>query len=234
MSRSWRHGSKAQRGRGHDKQAGRRDRVRSELAMEAGRLMYEEGVSHYFDAKRVAARRVFGSQGERSLRSRPALLPSNGEIRAALLLLADLSEGEGRTARLHAMRALALEVMEALPEFRPRLIGSVASGHIRRGSDVDLHVFADDIEDLLYAVEEQGWEWDMAEVTIRRGSAFETFTHVYLELEYPVELSVYPVRDIRFRPRSSTDGRPIDRVSSARLRAMLAERLATEGAETAD
>jgi len=189
--------------------------------MEAGRLMYEEGVSHYFDAKRVAARRVFGSQGERSLRSRPALLPSNGEIRAALLLLADMTEGDARGERLNAMRALALEVMEALPEFRPRLIGSVASGHIRRGSDVDLHVFTDEIEDLLYVVEERGWDWDMAEVEIRRGNGFETYTHVYLDLEYPVELSVYPVHDIRFRPRSSTDGQPIDRVSAARLRAML-------------
>ncbi len=230
MSRSWRHGAKAQPGSGHDKRTGRRRKARSRLAVEAGRLMYEEGVRHYFDAKRVAARRVFGSQGARRLSGQPHYLPSNGEIRGALLMLAELSEGEARLANLHAMRALALEVMEALPGFHPRLIGSVASGHIRRGSDVDLHVFTDDVDALLFAVEARGWGYDQAEVHVRDGDRILTYTHIYLDLEFPVELSVYPRRDIRRRPRSSTTGQPIDRVSPARLRAIIRREHNTEGA----
>jgi len=41
-----------------------------------------------------------------------------------------------------AMRVIALEAMQALERFSPRLIGSVATGHVRRGSDIDLHVCA--------------------------------------------------------------------------------------------
>jgi hypothetical protein len=35
--------------------------------------------------------------------------------------------------------------MRVLCKFRPRLIGRVMTGHIRRGSHIDLHVFSDSV-----------------------------------------------------------------------------------------
>jgi predicted nucleotidyltransferase len=55
------------------------------------------------------------------------------------------------------MRIVALEAMEALARFTPRLIGSVATGHVRSGSDVDLHVFAWDAVDVEAHVRALGW-----------------------------------------------------------------------------
>ncbi|MFT4975841.1 MAG: hypothetical protein ACI8S6_001734 [Myxococcota bacterium] len=45
---------------------------------------------------------------------------------------------------------------------------------------------------------------------------------MYLDRGFPVELSVYPCRELRQVSRSSTDGQPIDRVSRLRLEARMA------------
>lgn len=199
----------------------RRDQLRQRIAEEAARLMYREGVKQYFDAKRIAARRLFGRTGARRLQFRPQDLPSNGEIRDALLRLAQRAEGPDRQRRLFAMRAVALDVMDALIDFTPRLIGSVASGHIRRGSDIDLHVFTDVEDALLLHLDRLAWPTSLQKVAIQRNGAIQEFTHVYVDRGFPVELSVYPRADLRVVTRSSTDGKPIDRVSPTRLRALL-------------
>jgi hypothetical protein len=200
----------------------RPSRHRQRLAIEAARLMFEEGVKQYLDAKRIAARRLLGASGARQVRFRPADLPSNGEIRAELLAMAALSEGPSRQRRLFAMRAVALQTMAALEPLHPRLIGSVASGHIRRGSDIDLHVFTDVEDTLTGALVALGWPHERSAVAIQKDGQIREFLHIHLDRGFPVELSVYPVRERRITTRSSTDGRPIDRVSPARLRDLIA------------
>lgn len=195
-------------------------RARHAVAVEAANLMYHEGVDQYFDAKRIAARRVLGSRAK-DTRFRPQDLPSNGEIREALLALVALSEGPERAARLFAMRVLALEVMRALADWHPRLIGSVWSGHARRGSDVDVHVFGD-LDGLTRALTALGWAFAPEEVLIRVPDGFRVYHHVHVtDRAFPVELSVYGLHERREVTRSSVDGKPIDRVSAARLEAKL-------------
>ena len=48
------------------------------------------------------------------------------------------------------------------------------------------------------------------------------YLHVHVADVFTVELTVYERRELRMRPRSSTDGKPIDRFSIARLEALLA------------
>lgn len=197
--------------------------LRARVAVEAARLMYEEGVKQYFTAKRMAARRLLGrTEGDRT-RYRPADLPSNGEIREALLRLSDLAEGSRRTRRLFAMRVVALEVMNSIEPFEPRLIGSVSTGHIRRGSDIDIQVFTDHEESLERHLREQGRDFEREPVTIQKLGEIREYVHYHLREAFPVELTVYPVRELRFRPRSSTDGKPIVRVRASALSALLAE-----------
>ena len=196
--------------------------LRGAIAAEAARLMYEEGVKQYFTAKRLASKRLLGRVEARRVCFRPRDLPSNGEIRDALLAIAELAEGAGRTRRLFAMRVVALRAMEGLDGFEPRLIGSVSTGHIRRGSDIDLHVFTDDEDALLAHVRALGWAHETKRVSIMKFGEVREYTHVHVRLEYEVELTVYARRELRFRPRSSTDGKPIVRVKPAALEALLA------------
>ncbi|MCC6556140.1 MAG: nucleotide-binding enzyme [Polyangiaceae bacterium] len=196
--------------------------LRARLAAEAARLMYEENVKQYFTAKRMAAKRLLGRAAGGRLRYRPADLPSNGEIRDALLALAELAEGARRTRRLFAMRVVALEAMRALAPFEPRLIGSVSTGHIRRGSDVDLQVFTADDGALELHLRALGWTYEREPVTIQKFGEIREYLHYHIADVFPIELTVYDPRELRFRPRSSTDGKPIVRVRASALEALLA------------
>lgn len=192
------------------------------IAAEAARLMYQEGVKEYFTAKRLAAKRVLGRVEGKRTRYRPAALPSNGEIRDALLALAEAAEGAGRTRKLFAMRVVALEVMKQLGPFQPRLIGSVSTGHVRRGSDIDISLFTDDEESVELHLAALGWRFETERVTIHKFGELRDYLHHHVDERFPVELTVYPARELRFRPRSSTDGLPIVRLSCASLESLIA------------
>jgi len=192
--------------------------VRAALAQLAAQIMYGEEVKQYFTAKRLAARRLLGRIEGKATRYRPHDLPSNGEIKQALLELVTEIEGDGRTQRLFAMRIVALEALEALSAFYPRLIGSVATGHVRSGSDVDLHVFAWHPADVESRVKELGWTYETQFVSILKHGKVMSFTHVHVEDIFPIELTVYPPNELAHRPRSSTDGKPIVRIRDTVLR----------------
>ena len=112
-------------------------KLRREIAFEAARLMYCRQESEYYRAKLKAAKRL--CQGS----VKPADLPSNREIRDEIQSFARLHEGARRADNLRDMRIEALRVMRLLRAYRPRLIGSTLTGHVRAGSDIDIHVFAD-------------------------------------------------------------------------------------------
>lgn len=194
----------------------RESRYRRLIAEEAARLMIEEQIPQYFDAKRRAAKNVL-----RDGWARRKDLPSNGEIREAILRRTALSEGDDRLDRLFAMRITALEHMELMADHRPRLIGSVATGHARRGSDIDLHVFPEDPDRLEADLRAMDRTFEREEVLIRTPQGFATYLHLHLRARFPVELSVYAPHELRVTSRSSTDGKPIDRVSHGRLVALL-------------
>ena len=202
--------------------------LRQTILREAARLMYEEGVGQYYTAKWRAAKRVLGQGGKkvRSIRTRD--LPSNGEISQALFQLAQLYEGNTIQDRLFAMRISALEIMEKFEQFCPRLIGSVSTGRIKKTSDIDLHLFTDHIEILESHINLLGWPYERDQITIKYNGKFREFTHFYLEHEFPLELSVYPLSEIRVRGRSSTDGKPIVRLSYEKLLRLIEQEHASE------
>src|SRR5690606_32881616 len=92
---------------------------------------------------------------------KPADLPSNAEIRDEIQALARLFEGEKRFDQLREMRVFALSIMRLLARYRPRLIGSVLTGHIRHGSDIDIHVFSDSVEGITNLLEGEGLRYDV-------------------------------------------------------------------------
>ena len=115
-------------------------KLRRSIAHEAARLLYLHEESEYFRAKQKASRRL--CQGW----VKPADLPSNAEIRDVVQSFARMHEGPDRLDTLREMRMTALRVMRLTSKFHPKLIGSVLTGHVRRGSDIDIHVFSDSIE----------------------------------------------------------------------------------------
>src|SRR3954462_2993153 len=130
-------------------------KLRQAIALEAARLMYERVESEYFTPKRKAAKRLC----RRGVK--PEDLPSNAEIRDQIQLFARIHEGEKRTENLRDMRVEALRLMRLLRPFRPRLIGSVMTGHVRKGSDIDIHVFTDSTGLITELLEQEGYQYDL-------------------------------------------------------------------------
>src|SRR4029450_13733564 len=130
-------------------------KLRQAIALEAARLMYERVESEYYTAKRKAAKRVCRQQ------VKPEDLPSNAEIRDQIQLFARLHEGDKRTQHLKEMRLEALHLMRLLRAFRPRLIGRLTPGPVRKGSDIDLHVFSDHPGLITDVLEAEGYQFDL-------------------------------------------------------------------------
>jgi hypothetical protein len=190
-------------------------KLRRQIAWEAARLMYCRQESEYYRAKLKAARRI--CQGW----VKPADLPSNAEIRDEIQGFARLYEGDQRTASLRDMRVEALRMMRVLRRFRPRLIGSVWTGHIRQGSDIDLHVFSDSIDAVTLTLDAEGFVYDVERKRVRKQGEERVFTHVHVRDRYPFELTVYAANLAHFVFKSSITGKAIERASIAELEQFL-------------
>lgn len=191
-------------------------KLRRQIAWEAARLMYHRQESEYYRAKMKAARRI--CQGW----VKPADLPSNAEIRDEIQSLARLFEGSTRTERLRDMRLEALRMMRLLRPFRPRLIGSVLTGHIRQGSDIDLHIFSDTLEAVSYVLDAEGTRYDVQRKRIRKAGEENIYTHIHITDRFPFELTIYPSDKAHHVFKSSITGKPIERASIAELEQLLA------------
>src|SRR6185503_5452280 len=191
-------------------------KLRRQIAWEAARLMYERRESEYYRAKQKAARHVCKSW------VKPADLPSNAEIRDEIQTIARMYEGEHRQDNLRDMRLEALRLMRVLKRFRPRLIGSVLTGHVRQGSDIDLHVFADSLEAVTAAMDAEGMIYDVEHKLVRKKDQDRLFTHIHVRDRFPFELTIYPSDKAHYVFRSSITGKAIERASIAELEQFLA------------
>src|SRR3954462_4705771 len=149
-------------------------KLRQTIALEAARLMYERVETEYFTAKRKAAKRLCRGN------VKPSDLPSNSEIRDQIQLYARLHEGDKRTVHLKEMRLAALGMMRLLRQFKPRLIGSVMTGHIRKGSDIDLHVFTNSPALVAEVLENEGYQFDVERKQIVKHNESRIFTHIHV------------------------------------------------------
>jgi hypothetical protein len=192
-------------------------KLRRAIAFEAARLMYERTESEYFTAKRKAAARVCRGS------VKPSDLPSNAEIRDLIQEFARTHEGESRTANLRDMRLAALGMMRLLTRFRPRLIGSVMTGHTRKGSDIDLHLFSDHLEPITAILEDEGLPYDVERKHIEKHGEARVFTHVHVHDAFNFELTIYAENMAHYVFKSSITGKAIERASTKELEELIAK-----------
>ncbi|MFI4859257.1 MAG: HD domain-containing protein [Phycisphaerales bacterium JB063] len=191
------------------RKASRRDpRVRATIALRAAQLMYHREETEYFTAKRKAARHL-GIDWKHS----PQDLPSNAEIRERIHTLASMVEGEQRGDDLRQMRLLALRHLRLLEPFRPRLIGSTLTGHTRKGSDIDLHVFTDRLSAITDLLDDHALPYRVEHKPVRKHNHTTVYTHIHIDDRFPVELTVYTEAQHRTVFRSSITGKPIERAN---------------------
>ncbi len=189
--------------------------LRERLAQEAARLMIESGIRDYGLAKRKAARRL----GVREAWA----LPGNAEVDTKITEWQRIFEPETHELRLRALRSLALEAMDTLAPFQPRLAGSVLTGAINVNSPVELHLFSDAPEDVALALEDWGktyrdcqrrYRYNGRGVTLIPGYRFSLSRERF-------EALVFPEKGLRQAPMSPVDRRPMPRAGRTRVLKLL-------------
>lgn len=194
-----------------------RDRqLRTRVAQEAARILLHSGSRDFLAAKRKAAERL----GLKDLRN----LPSNLEIEDALGEHQRIFHADSQPRHLRVQREAALRAMELLDGFRPRLVGAVLRGTADQHSPVHLHVFTDSPEEISWFLDARRIPFEQHMRRVRTGNdRHEAPVYRFLAGEIPLELTVFPLAGERQAPFSAVDGRPMERATAARVRALLAE-----------
>lgn len=193
----------------------RGDHLRRALAQEAARLMFEHGVDDYGFAKRKAAERL--GAGEH------AVLPKNAEIDEALAEYQRLFASDTYTETLAEQRRAALDAMELLVQFEPRLVGPVLSGTATPHQDISLHVFSDSPEAVTLRLLDDRIMYKVAEnrVKLNADRVLQYPSLKFSVYDLPIDVTVFPKDGIRQAPLSPTDGRPMRRAALDEVRALL-------------
>ena len=184
--------------------------VRASIASVAARLMAEDGVTDYHQAKRKAARQL-GLPDHTTY-------PDNAEVEAELRAYRSLYQDEEQVERLLALRHTALDLLDLLSEFHPYLTGSVLDGSAGEHSHIDIQIFADSAKEVEIFLLNRGMAYEHIEPRNEKVDAV-----LLLETDTAdANLVIYPPRLERVSLKTR-DGRPRERVKADALRKLLAD-----------
>ncbi len=191
------------------------ERARQVVAQEAARIIVDHGIRDYRVAKQKAAERLgVGARGS---------LPGNTEIEAAVIDHLQIFGGDSHADLLRLMRTAALSAMELLGDFSPRLVGPVLLGTADDNSAINLHLFADSAEMVAMEIGDRGIQFRPYERRLksRRGQIEMYPGFEFSHCNETIQATVFPVDGIRQAPISPIDGKPMKRVDSEAVQALL-------------
>ena len=185
------------------------------IIVEAARMMYERRETEYFRAKMKAGKRLCHGW------VKPSDIPSNAEIREEIQRMAWLFEGNSRFDKLRSMRIQALRMMHLLKHCKPKIIGSTLTGHVRQGSDIDIHCFVPSTESVTATLDLECMEYDLEFKQVRKNGEERVFTHIHIRDEYPIELTLYSTDKASYVFKCSITGKAMKRATLPEFEAFL-------------
>lgn len=189
--------------------------IRAQIAAAAARIMAEDGVDDFAQAKRKAARRL-------GIDERLAL-PRNDEIETELRAYRSLYQADEHPARIAGLRRAALAAMRALERFHPYLTGPVLKGIAGPYARIELQVFPENPKEVELFLLDRRIAYATHEV--RRYSGDRAREIAVLSLDWqdvPLRLAVFDHRDERLALKTSLAGRVSERAGIAEVGAMVA------------
>jgi hypothetical protein len=193
-----------------------RNDQRASITYLAARLIAEEGVQDYGQAKRKAARQL-GVEDNRNL-------PGNDEIEAAVRQHQALYQAEEQPEDLAFLRQKALHAMTLLAPFQPRLAGSVLRGTAGRHANINLHLFADSDKEVEIFLLNRKLPFRHGEKRFRFSDGRRSVPCLtLLDPDVDIELALFQPADLRQPPRSPVNGQPLERAGIDQVRALVEE-----------
>lgn len=189
-----------------------------ELAQEAARVICEEQVTDYRQAKQKAAERL-------GLGSR-ASMPDNASVQQAVLEYQRLFGGPEYHEHLNRLRRTAVQAMKWLAEFEPRLVGGAVTGAINATHHVQLHAFHEKAEALDVFLQSRGIRYELGDRRYRyaNGQEHDVPLASFDADGIGVDIAVFPLDEQRRPPLNPADG-----LAYKRLDLAAAEKLCNDG-----
>ena len=182
--------------------------VRAEIAATAARMIADGTAGGFEGAKRKAAREL-GAENSHNL-------PDNLELHNTLAEHLTLFYGDTHETRVLLLREAALEAMEFLEIFEPRLTGPVLYGTACDHSAIHLHLFSPELEAVTRYLIERRLAYEIIEARFRfgRSTAMQSVPVFNLIIAgQQFELAVFPTEGAMRHPLSPIDGRPMQRAA---------------------
>lgn len=185
-------------------------RLRVCVAQEAARIILDEGINDYQLAKRKASERI-------GVNDRGAL-PRNIEIQQAIREHQQLFFTKADYLHQFKLWHAALSAMKRLRDFQPRLVGSLLEGTAGRHSHVNLHVYSDAVEEILFLLLDVGIAYRSVERRINFGSEVRCCPGLqFLEADIEIVAVVFSHKENRQSPLSAVDGKPMKRAEMSEV-----------------
>lgn len=186
---------------------------RRNLCEEAARIMVEHGITDYRFAKQKAVARL-------GLSPRRTELPSNRELAEAMRVRLRLFDHDGASERYRTRLDRAVEIMQRLNDFRPRLVGSLLNGIATEHGAVELHLFSDVPESVMACLQ----DLRLAHRSFDKRVRFPRDQHEHVpgfSFEWrnsAFDVLVFQSHRIRQAPLCPVEGRPMQRAPMKRVR----------------
>lgn len=178
--------------------------MRQHLAQRAAQILLESGTRDFQSAKQKAAQQL-GAADTKSL-------PSNPEIENALIEYQRIFRANSQPENLQHLRQVAVEAMQFLSTFNPRLVGSVLSGTADEHSTIRIHLFAETVESVGFYLLDKQIPHELSERRLRVATdQYQTYsTYEFVVDEARIELVVFLPKQ-RQVPLSPVDGKAMKR-----------------------
>jgi hypothetical protein len=96
------------------------------------------------------------------------------------------------------------------------------TGHVRAGSDIDIHLFSDSVEPITRVLEEEGLTYDVERKQVRKQGEERIYTHIHVPDRFNFEFTVYAADQAHYVFKSSITGKAIERATIRELEQLLA------------
>ncbi|WPL15900.1 putative nucleotidyltransferase [Thiorhodovibrio winogradskyi] len=177
----------------------------------------DEQITEFEHARRKAAERM-GVTNRR-------LWPDNGEIQERLLEQQRLFGGSTYQDEQHSLLQQSLAAMQLFVSFTPRLVGPVLAGTATRAQGIELQVFTDNTEEIIWTLIDHRIPWSADQASFRyAGNQRQDHPIVrFLAGAVPVQIDVLPPKARHNPPLDPVSNRPQRGASPDQVAQLLTE-----------
>lgn len=182
------------------------------LCEESARIMIDEGCAEISLARSKAAKRL-------NLLNKNDW-PADSEIESVCQARIKLFSSQDIGIK-EVKLDYAEQGMRVLGQFSPRLTGQLVRGPVLKNTTIQIHVFADILEDVLSVLEDNGISVKLTEKQLYfTRDKYKKIPTILLDVDsHPIEIYVFSQLDLRRRPLSPVNQKPVEWLSIDQLRA---------------